>query len=82
MQEWDNDPNPCKTEVQLWFDLMESCDQYAKYDILSMKLYHYESYMTYYIIRPSTNYWGSIVTIAIIVVICGLAAIAYQDIAS
>jgi hypothetical protein len=26
MQEWDNDPNPCKTEVQLWFDLMESCD--------------------------------------------------------
>ena len=26
MQEWDNDPDPCKTEVQLWFDLMESCD--------------------------------------------------------
>lgn len=23
MQEWDNDPYPDKTEVQLWFDLME-----------------------------------------------------------
>jgi len=38
--------------------------------------------MACYIIRPSTNYWGFTVTIAIIVVICGLAAIAYQDMAS
>jgi len=26
MQEWDIAPSPCKTEVQLCFDLMESCD--------------------------------------------------------
>ena len=26
MQEWSDDPNPCKTEGQLWFDLMKECD--------------------------------------------------------
>jgi len=26
MQEWNDDPNPCKTEVQLWFDLMKECN--------------------------------------------------------
>jgi len=50
--------------------------------MLGMILYHYKSPMACYIIRPSTNYWGFTVTIAIIVVICGLAAIAYQDMAS
>jgi hypothetical protein len=50
--------------------------------MLGMNIYHYKSLMAYYIIGPSTNYWGFTVTIAIIVVICGLAAIAYQDIAS
>ena len=82
MQEWDNHPNPCKTEVQLWFDLMESCDQYAKFGMLGMNIYHYKSLLASYIIGPSTNYWGYIVTIAIIVVVVGLAAIAYQDMAS
>ena len=28
MQEWSDDPNPCKTEVQLWFDIMKDCDTY------------------------------------------------------
>ena len=55
---------------------------YAKFGMLGMNIYHYKSLLACYIIRPSTNYWGSNVTIAIIVVICGLAAIAYQDIAS
>ena len=45
-------------------------------------MYHYISCKKASIIGPSTNYWGFTVTIAIIVVICGLAAIAYQDIAS
>jgi len=26
MQEWDDDPHPEKTEIQLWFDLMKECD--------------------------------------------------------
>jgi hypothetical protein len=56
--------------------------EYTITDIESMNMYHYISSKRASIIRPSTNYWGFIVTIAIIVVICGLAAIAYQDIAS
>ena len=45
-------------------------------------MYHYISLTIASIIRPSSTTGGTIVTIAIIIVICGLAAIAYQDIAS
>jgi hypothetical protein len=47
-----------------------------------MNMYHYISSTIASIIGPSTDYWGYIVTIAIIVVVVGLAAIAYQDMAS
>ena len=56
--------------------------EYTITDIEPMNKHHYISSKIASIIRPSTIYWGLIVTIAIIVVICGLAAIAYQDMAS
>tara|TARA_R110002153_G_scaffold244320_1_gene399732 strand:+ start:286 stop:429 length:144 start_codon:yes stop_codon:yes gene_type:complete len=47
-----------------------------------MIIYDFKLLTVKSIIGPSTNYWGFTVTLAIIVVIVGLAAIAYQDIAS
>jgi len=43
---------------------------------------NFKSLPTKSIIGTSTDYWGFTVTLAIIVVLVGLAAIAYQDMAS
>jgi len=45
-------------------------------------MHHYISLKITSIIGPASTTGGFTMTIAIIVVICGLAAIAYQDLAS